>query len=279
MTDETKTTPAAPEPPVDTVVAVAGDDSGVQAVAEISVQGNRAVLVAQFADMDTAKAAYYALLDAEAKRAIDIDGVLVVNADFQGKVHIQKMTDHKTRNGFLWGAVGGAVIGLIFAPAVLAGAAAVGIAGALVGKAGNVMTKSAARRRAGGCHHARDLGHRGPRGASPRSTRSSRRSPTRRSSSRSPSTTRPRTPSRRQPPPPATHGELTRLLVTRYREPGPDRPGSPVPAEVGQAPGDLRNRSSPVSWRIRDGRVVWVPAPGAGYAARDAAAPHATAAR
>ena len=82
-----------------------GDDDGVEAVAGIAVQGNQALIVAQFADMDAAKAAYYALVDAEAKRAIDIDGVLVANADYQGKVHIQKMTDHKTRNGFLWGAV------------------------------------------------------------------------------------------------------------------------------------------------------------------------------
>ena len=68
-------------------------------MAGIAVQGNQALIVAQFADMDSAKAAYYALVDAEAKRAIDIDGVLVANADYQGKVHIQKMTDHKTRNG------------------------------------------------------------------------------------------------------------------------------------------------------------------------------------
>jgi uncharacterized membrane protein len=92
--------------------------------------------------MDAAKAAYYALQDAEANRAIDIAAVLVANADYQGKVHIQKMTDHKTRNGFLWGAVGGAVIGLIFPPTVLAAAVGVGIAGAAVGKAGNVMMKS-----------------------------------------------------------------------------------------------------------------------------------------
>ena len=84
-----------------------GDDAGVEAVAGIAVQGNQALVVAQFADMDSAKNAYYALIDAEAKRAIDIDGVLVANADYQGKVHIQKMTDHKTRTGFVWGAVGG----------------------------------------------------------------------------------------------------------------------------------------------------------------------------
>jgi len=141
MTDETKDA-AAPEQPVDVAVAAVGDDLGIEAVAGIAVQGDQAILVAQFADMDAAKAAYYALVDAEAKRALDIDGVLVANADYQGKVHIQKMTDHKTRNGFMWGAVGGAVIGLIFPPTILAAAVGVGIAGAAVGKAGNVLMKS-----------------------------------------------------------------------------------------------------------------------------------------
>ena len=111
-------------------------------LAGIAVQGNQAIVVAQFADMESAKNAYYALVEAEVNRAIDIDGVLVANADYQGKVHIQKMTDHKTRNGFLWGAVGGAVIGLIFPPTILAGAVYAGAAGAAIGKARNVMMKS-----------------------------------------------------------------------------------------------------------------------------------------
>ncbi len=142
MTDEKKDTAAAPDQPVDAAVGVVADDLGVEAVAGVAVQGNQALLVAQFADMDSAKTAYYALIDAEAKRAIDIDGVLVANADFQGKVHIQKMTDHKTRTGFVWGAVAGAAIGLIFPPTILAGAVYAGVAGAAVGKARNVMMKS-----------------------------------------------------------------------------------------------------------------------------------------
>ena len=142
MTDKTQDAPATPDQPVDVAVAAVGDDLGVDAVAGMAVQGNQALVVAQFADMDSAKNAYYALIDAEAKRAIDIDGVLVANADYQGKVNIQKMTDHKTRNGFLWGAVGGAVIGLIFPPTILAGAVYVGVAGAAIGKARNVMMKS-----------------------------------------------------------------------------------------------------------------------------------------
>ncbi|MDQ1324828.1 MAG: hypothetical protein QG587_2164 [Chloroflexota bacterium] len=141
MTEETKDAAAAPEEPVDTAVVVAADEAGVEAVAAIAVQGNRALIVAQFADMDAAKKAYYTLIDAEAKRAIDIDGVMVVNADYQGKINVQKMTDHKTRNGFLWGAAGGVVLGIIFPPSIIASAVAVGVAGAAVGKVGHTMAK------------------------------------------------------------------------------------------------------------------------------------------
>ena len=162
-------------------------------MAGIAVQGNQALMVAQFADMDSAKNAYYALVDAEAKRAIDIDGVLVANADYQGKVNIQKMTDHKTRNGFVWGAVAGAAIGLIFPPTILAGAVYAGVAGAAIGKARNVMMKSGVADELAGGHRPGHLGHRGARVASPRSTPSRRRSRTPRSSSRPRSTTRPPT--------------------------------------------------------------------------------------
>jgi uncharacterized membrane protein len=142
MTDETKDTTA----PQDDVVVVAGeiaDDSGIAAAGAVAVEGNYALLVAQFADMDTAKLAYEALVDAELKRAIDIEGVLVVNADYQGKVHVQKMTDHTTRNGFLWGAVGGAVLGVIFPPSIIASAVGLGIAGAAMGKVGNLLKRGA----------------------------------------------------------------------------------------------------------------------------------------
>jgi uncharacterized membrane protein len=143
MTEETPKAPETTAEPVEVVAAVVEDEAGIQAEAAIAVQGDSAIIVAQFADMDTAKIAYEALLDAEMKRAIDIDGVLVVNADYQGKIHIQKMTDHTTRNGFLWGAVAGVVVGIIFPPSILASAATVGIAGAIAGKAGNLLKRGA----------------------------------------------------------------------------------------------------------------------------------------
>ena len=111
MPDEKTTPTPAEDEPTLVATAVVSDDTGVQAAGGIAVQGDAALIVAKFADMDAAKATYEALKNAERDRSIDIDGVLVVNADAQGKIHVQKMTDHTTRNGFAWGAVAGVVLG------------------------------------------------------------------------------------------------------------------------------------------------------------------------
>ena len=127
------------------IVAAAGavaDDRGVLAEGGIAVQGTQALLVARFADMDAAGVAYDALRDAESQRAIDIQGVLVVDADYQGKITVRKLTDHHTRKGLVWGAVAGAALAIIFPPSLLAGAALGGVVGAAAGKAGNIKTKS-----------------------------------------------------------------------------------------------------------------------------------------
>lgn len=121
---------------------VIADEDGVLAEGAIGVQGEYAIIVASFADMDLAKEAYGLLLAAESADRLDIEGVLVANADETGKVHIVKMTDHKTRNGFLAGAIAGAVVGVIFPPTILAGALWVGLGGAAIGKLRNVAMKS-----------------------------------------------------------------------------------------------------------------------------------------
>ena len=84
---------------------------------------------------------YEALLEAEIERDLRIDGVLVVDADADGKIHVRKMTDHHTKRGTLWGAVAGGALALIFPPSLLAGAIAGGVIGAAVGKVGNVVTR------------------------------------------------------------------------------------------------------------------------------------------
>jgi uncharacterized membrane protein len=126
------------------LTGIIADEDGVLAEGAIGVQGQYAVIVASFADMDLAKEAYGLLLAAESAGRLDIEGVLVASADAEGKVHIVKLTDHKTRNGFLAGAVAGAVVGIIFPPAILASALWVGVGGAAVGKLRNISMKSAA---------------------------------------------------------------------------------------------------------------------------------------
>ena len=140
MTENTDTTADA------TADAVAGalvdEDGNVVAEAGVAVEGSQALLVARFADEGAAAAAYDALRQAESEQAIDIQGVLVVDADAEGKIKVRKLTDHHTRNGMLFGAVAGAALAIIFPPSLLAGAALGGVVGAAVGKVGNVATKS-----------------------------------------------------------------------------------------------------------------------------------------
>ena len=73
-----------------------------------------------------------------------IEGVIVVKRDPDGRIEVQKATDHATRRGLTWGVVGGAVLGLIFPPSILGSAALLGAAGAAAGKIGQL-------------HHRREL--------------------------------------------------------------------------------------------------------------------------
>ena len=110
--------PAAPE---DDVVAGVTD-------------GAYTLLVADFADTESAWQAYEKLKSVEDGRTVDIEGVVVVKRGADGKVAVQKATDHSTRSGLRWGVVGGIALGVIFPPSILGSAAAVGAGGAAVGK-------------------------------------------------------------------------------------------------------------------------------------------------
>jgi uncharacterized membrane protein len=134
VTDETTT-------PAEDVVVVATqvvDDKGVIAEAAIAAEGNHALIVARFADTTSAIAIYNELLGAEFDGSLEIDGVLVAKADADGRIHIQKMTEHSTRKGLKWGIVGGVVAGIFLPATVVAGAVALGFAGAAAGKARNL---------------------------------------------------------------------------------------------------------------------------------------------
>ena len=104
-------------------------------VAAVVSDGGTTLFVADFADTNTAWAAYEALKSIEDGRHVAIDGVIVVTRDADGELEVQKATDHSTKRGMTWGLVGGATLGLIFPPSLLGSAAAFGAAGAALGKA------------------------------------------------------------------------------------------------------------------------------------------------
>jgi uncharacterized membrane protein len=127
--------------PAEEAVVVAGqiaDDQGVLAEGAIAAQGDHALIVARFTDPTLAMATYDVLLDAEISGSLEIDGVLVVKADEDGRLHVQKMTDHSTRKGLKWGIVGGVVAGIFLPATIIGGAVALGVAGAAAGKARNL---------------------------------------------------------------------------------------------------------------------------------------------
>ena len=126
-----------------TVVGAIGDETGTAAAGAVVTDYEYAVVVAAFADKDAAQAAYGALQDAESAGSIGVEGVLVVSTDENGKLKVQDMTDHSTKTGLKWGAVGGVVLGIIFPPTILASAVGWGVVGGVLGKIRNVVHKSA----------------------------------------------------------------------------------------------------------------------------------------
>ena len=110
------------------------DQPEVVASAAAVTDGGYTLLVADFADTSAAWEAYEALKAIEDERHLKIEGVAVVRRGADGKLEIQKATDHSTKRGFKWGLVGGVTLGLIFPPSILGSAAVLGGAGAAVGK-------------------------------------------------------------------------------------------------------------------------------------------------
>ncbi len=99
-----------------------------------ATDGAYTLLVADFADTATAWDAYEGLKSVEDGRTVAIEGVVVVKRESDGKLEIQKATDHSTKSGLKWGIVGGIALGVIFPPSVIGSAAALGAAGAATGK-------------------------------------------------------------------------------------------------------------------------------------------------
>ena len=103
--------------------------------------GAYTLFVADFSETDTAWQAYEALKSVEDGRTVEIEGVLVVRRDADGKLEVQKATDHSTKHGFRWGLVGGVALGVLFPPSIIGSAVALGAGGAALGKAHQLHDK------------------------------------------------------------------------------------------------------------------------------------------
>ena len=117
------------------------DSPDVDVVAGVT-DGAYALVVADFADPESAWSAYEDLKSAEDGRTVAIEGVVVVKRGEDGKLDIQKATDHSTRSGLRWGLVGGIALGVIFPPSIMGSAAVLGSAGAATGKVRQLRHRS-----------------------------------------------------------------------------------------------------------------------------------------
>lgn len=77
--------------------------------------------VAAYPDADAAQEDWDALKQLATDDVIKVDGLILVSRGADGKIKV-KDDFHTASKGAAWGAVGGAVVGLIFPPTILAGA-------------------------------------------------------------------------------------------------------------------------------------------------------------
>jgi uncharacterized membrane protein len=78
--------------------------------------------VAAYSDPDAARDDWNVIKQLAEDDVIKVDGLILVSRRTDGKIHVDD-DFHTARRGAEWGAVGGAIIGLIFPPTLLAGAA------------------------------------------------------------------------------------------------------------------------------------------------------------
>ena len=77
--------------------------------------------VAAYLDADAARYDWDAIKRLASDDVIKVEGLILVSRRSDGKIHVDD-NFHTAGKGAAWGAVGGAVVGLIFPPSLLAGA-------------------------------------------------------------------------------------------------------------------------------------------------------------
>src|SRR5690348_10509464 len=92
--------------------STADDDGEFSLTAGSVSDGIYTLLVADFSEQGMAMEAYEALKSVEDGATVEIEGVVVVQRSADGKLEIQKVTDHSTKSGLKWGLVGGVALGV-----------------------------------------------------------------------------------------------------------------------------------------------------------------------
>ena len=92
------------------------------------------VVIAGYATIDAAKKDFDALVHrVQSEHIKTTEGVILVEHDYGGEVHVTDTADHHGRKGMAWGGGVGLLVGL-FAPPLLASVVVGGAVGGLVGK-------------------------------------------------------------------------------------------------------------------------------------------------
>jgi uncharacterized membrane protein len=139
MTEDT----TAPQTGASDAAAQPAAGSAPQMGIGLATDGAYYLIAGQFPTEADANAAYSELAEIERRTSLRIDGVVLASADANGKIKLHELTDHSTKTGLKWGIVGGAVIGVLFPPAILASAVGTGVIGSVLGKIRNVSHRGA----------------------------------------------------------------------------------------------------------------------------------------
>lgn len=86
--------------------------------------------IATYRNRAAAQADWDALRRLASDGMVELDGFVLVSRDMEGKIDVDDDDFHKAAKGATWGAVGGALVGLLFPPSLLVGAL-VGVGAAL----------------------------------------------------------------------------------------------------------------------------------------------------
>ncbi len=102
------------------------------------------VYAATYAERSDAEADYDTLLDLHAASLVGTYDVALITKDTDGKVHVMKH-EKPTQHGAWTGIAVGAVVGVLFPPSIIAGAAVGGVAGGVIGHVRKGMSRGDAK--------------------------------------------------------------------------------------------------------------------------------------